>query len=81
MQTDSISAQELRERLPLIIKSLASGKSYTLIYRSRPVGQLLPLAKKPHPRSKAFLKLAHPNRSLLFKHKKSAVALIQAERS
>lgn len=74
-----LSIQELRTTLPSVIKKLDSGWSFTLIYRSRPVGRLLPLSHQKN-RKDLLSALTKPKRSLLFKSKKSSVEWIRDER-
>jgi len=46
MNNQTVSTKELREELPKIRAGLAHGISYTLIYRSKPIAQLEPIAHK-----------------------------------
>ena len=46
MNAATISTKELRTELPRIRAGLAKGSSYTLIYRSKPIGHLQPVALK-----------------------------------
>ena len=43
----SISTKELREQLPKVRAGLAKGNQYTIIYRSKPIARLEPIAQKP----------------------------------
>lgn len=45
MKTQIISTKELRLNLPSIKKAVDMGKSFVLIYRSRPFAELRPLPK------------------------------------
>ena len=75
MQTQTISVKELRTNFPKIRKGLENGKSYTLIYRSKPVAEIKPISAS----YKVFQNLLTA-KSLHFRSKKSAVELIRAER-
>lgn len=44
MSTQTISTKELRENLPGIRSGLAKGNQYTIIYRSKPIALLEPIA-------------------------------------
>ena len=76
----TISVKELRLELPKIIKRLERGERFTLIYHSKPVGELVPrLPFKVIP--KGTLKFfADPPKRFLFKSKKSAVELVREDR-
>ena len=75
MQTQTISAKELRNNLPKIINSLKKGKDYTLIYRSKPVAQIRPVSSS-YTAFQELLKI----KPVRFKSKKSAVELVREER-
>ena len=78
---NTISIQELRENLPTIIKQVEAGNTFTLIYRSRPIGQLTPLL--PHqkkPRCSLLEALASPSQDLLFRSKTGVTTLIRDDR-
>jgi len=76
MQTQTISAKELRNNFPKIIKALAKGIDYTLIYRSKPVALIKPIGDMP----RKYKNLLNPSKSLMFRSKISAVELIRRER-
>lgn len=77
MQTQTISAKELRTNFPKIIKALGKGIDYTLIYRSKPVAHIKPISDMP----RKYKNLLNPPKSLLFHSKISAVELIRRERN
>ncbi|OGD84484.1 hypothetical protein A2696_01345 [Candidatus Curtissbacteria bacterium RIFCSPHIGHO2_01_FULL_41_13] len=76
MQTQTISAKELRNNLPRIINSLKKGKDYTLIYRSKPVAEIRPVSSS----QEGLKMLLAARKTLSFKSKKSAVQLVREER-
>ena len=76
---NTLSIQKLRENLPKVIKELQKGESFTLIYRSCPVGHLTPLGV-PTKKSGLGPFLAKPSSALLFKSSKNSVNLIRKER-
>jgi antitoxin (DNA-binding transcriptional repressor) of toxin-antitoxin stability system len=41
--TRTISAKQLREQLPRIVQRVREGERFTVLYRSRPAFQLLPI--------------------------------------
>lgn len=43
---ETISAKELRLELPKILKEISEGKEFTIIYRSKPVGEIGPIRHK-----------------------------------
>lgn len=47
MSIQSISTKELREQLPKVRAGLAKGNQYMIIYRSKPIARLEPIAQKP----------------------------------
>lgn len=47
MNAQTISTKELREELPRIRAGLAKGSHYTIIYRSKPIARLEPVAHEP----------------------------------
>lgn len=76
----SISVKELRENFPKVRRGLARGIHYTVIHRSKPIGEFSPL-QESHPReSEAFRFFANPPKKLMFRSKLSAVELIRRER-
>lgn len=76
MQLQTISVKELRNNFPKIIKALAKGMDYTLIYRSKPIAYIKPIGDMPH----KYKNLLNPPKSLMFNSKLSAVELIRRER-
>ncbi|OGQ04285.1 MAG: hypothetical protein A2W61_02910 [Deltaproteobacteria bacterium RIFCSPLOWO2_01_44_7] len=42
----SVSVKRLREELPAILKDVEEGEEYLIIYRSKPVGEIIPLKKR-----------------------------------
>ncbi|MBU0731438.1 hypothetical protein KKC88_00990 [Patescibacteria group bacterium] len=77
----TISIKELRTNMPAIRTGLEKGITYTIIYRSRPIGKLTPLEENWKD-NKDFIKLfANPPKELLIKSKKSAVELVREERA
>lgn len=76
MQTQTISAKELRSNLPKIISSLKKGNDFTLIYRSKPVAEIKPITSS----YKIFQNLLNAPSSLHFKSKKSSVELVREVR-
>ncbi|OGQ08475.1 MAG: hypothetical protein A3G32_10355 [Deltaproteobacteria bacterium RIFCSPLOWO2_12_FULL_40_28] len=77
---NTLSIQNLRENLPAVIKDLQKGESFVLIYRSQPVGHLMPLSETPKNKSALSQILVRPSKSLLFKSSKRAVKLVRDER-
>ena len=75
MQT--ISVKELRNNFPEVIQAIQAGKSYTLIYRSKPVAQIKPISSS----QEAFKKLLALRTKFHFTSKKNAVELIREERN
>lgn len=76
MQTQTISVKELRTNFPKIIKALAKGIDYTLIYRSKPIAHIQPIDDMP----RKYRNLLNPPKNLIFRSKISAVELIRRER-
>lgn len=76
MQTQTISAKELRNNFPKVIKALKRGLGYTLIYRSKPVARIQPISSS----HEGLRRLLNAPRSLHFRSKKSAVQLVREER-
>ncbi len=76
MEPNTISVKQLRNNFPAVLKALEKGLCYTLIYRSKPVAQIKPIANS-HAGLKALLKM----KPFHFKDSdKSAVELVRAER-
>lgn len=75
MQT--ISVKELRNNFPEVIQAIQAGKSYTLIYRSKPVAQIKPIFSS----QETFKQLLELGPETHFKSKKNAVLLIREERN
>lgn len=46
MRINSISTKELRQNLPEVRAGLARGDGFLLIYRSKPIGRLEPIARQ-----------------------------------
>ena len=44
--TRTIGAKELREQLPKIVQRVREGERFTVLYRSRPAFQLLPIGEE-----------------------------------
>ncbi len=44
--TRTISAKQLREQLPKIVQRVREGERFTVLYRSRPAFQLLPIGEE-----------------------------------
>ncbi len=44
--TRTISAKQLREQLPRIVQRVQEGERFTVLYRSRPAFQLLPIGEE-----------------------------------
>lgn len=54
----NITAKEFRLNLKKVLEEIKSGKEYTIIYRSRPVARLLPIADTK-PNGERILKALH----------------------
>lgn len=76
MQTQIISAGQLKNNLYKIITALQKGVDYTLVYRSKPVAHIKPIGDTP----RKYKNLLNPPKSLIFQSKVSAVELIRRER-
>lgn len=76
MQTQTISVEELKSNIYKIITALQKGRDYTLVYRSKPVARIEPLANG----GRKYKNLLNPPKSLIFHSKVSAVELIRRER-
>ena len=77
----SISAKELRENLGKYLSEVEKGKSFTLIYRSRIIGELTPTKSvtNSHTSEINIFTGDHPEFKK-WKPKRSAVELIRRER-
>jgi len=77
-----LAAKELRTRFAEVIEEVQKGTHFILIYRSKPVGELRPLAKMGPGKKKVdpFSFWLNPPKELLFSSKKSAVQLIREDR-
>jgi antitoxin (DNA-binding transcriptional repressor) of toxin-antitoxin stability system len=79
MTNEFLSIQELRRRLPEILNDIQHGKIYTLVYRSKAVGQLGPMADPKHKvKPLSYFTQDHPQFS--FRSKKNAVRLVRDQR-
>lgn len=78
----ALSAKELRTGMPKILKKVEAGEEFVLIYRSRPVGQLIPLRKNPKKGRHAgiYALLNQPLSGIRLGSGETAVDLIRAER-
>lgn len=75
-----LSVKELRLGMPRILRRLQRGEQFRLVYRARPVGDLLPLqgVKKRH--GGIYALLSRPFGEIHVKRGESAAAMIRAER-
>jgi antitoxin (DNA-binding transcriptional repressor) of toxin-antitoxin stability system len=48
---ESINAKQLRGSLPAVVKRVSQGARFTVIYRSRPAFQIVPVTDADRPRS------------------------------
>ena len=76
----TISVKELRLDLPKIIKRLERGERFTLIYHSKPVGELVPRRELKVLPKGALDFWANPPKKFMFSSKKSAVELVREDR-
>jgi len=78
-----ISIKELRTNMPAIRSGLEKGITYTIIYRSKPIGKLEPITKSRRVKGrKSLVELfANPPKEMTFKSKKTAVELVREERN
>ena len=78
----SLSIKELRNRLPEILEHIQNGITYTLIYRSHPVGQIGPVQddEKPTTSKNSLAFFTNPKNRIKFKTKKTAVQMVREER-
>lgn len=74
----TLSIKQLRLSLPKVIKELSHGKRFTLIYRSQPVGNLVPISSQKK-NTKTLLEFLQ-SRSHRFKSEKNSALLTQEER-
>lgn len=51
MNIQTISTKELRENFARVISSIEAGQNLLLIYRSKPLAEIRPLARTVRPRS------------------------------
>lgn len=55
---NSIAVKQLRSELPDILQRVEKGESFIIIYRSKPVGELVPMEKRRgQPSSPSFYQL------------------------
>lgn len=75
-----ISVKKLREHFPQVRRGLARGMHYTLIHRSKPIGELIPLSNSVKDEKDSFRFFANVPDELRFESDVSAVELIRRER-
>jgi len=79
METQAISVKNLRENFPSVRKGLENGLLYLLIYRSKPIAEIRPLAEKKRG-NRVLQILANPPKNLCFTSKLSSVELVRRQR-
>jgi antitoxin (DNA-binding transcriptional repressor) of toxin-antitoxin stability system len=79
---ETVSAKELRLELPKILKKISEGKEFTIIYRSKPVGEIGPIRhKKKTRRGRGIYGLLEKSfGEVIVPEGQSSVDLIRAER-
>jgi len=80
-QEQALSVKELRAHFPSVVERLSRGQEFVLIHRSKPIGRLLPFSQWTTQSSAALSFFANVPSSARVKGKKSAVALVRADRS
>ena len=79
----SVSVKQLRTDLPKILKKVEDGEEFLIIYRSKPIGELVPLSRRTAVKRRKSLYdfVEKPFGEVHFGKGKSSVDLIRADRN